>query len=147
MTVNREGAVDVSSARDSCSSHERSFIVDEGALTGCSGATSSLSLKAGSSLRLLQGRERGHAYWLKQTLVVCAELLVMLPGRHEVVWNGVENTAEDLGLERQPPVGNNISWNAQTTYIMYRTRYPDILPKLVADRVLKAIGVKLRLGS
>ncbi len=37
------------------------------------------------------------------------EFPVVLPGRHEVVWNGVENAAEDLGLERQLPVGNSIS--------------------------------------
>ena len=33
------------------------------------------------------------------------ELLVVLPGRHEVVWNGVENAAEDIGLEQQLSVG------------------------------------------
>lgn len=32
--------------------------------------------------------------------MVCDKLLVMFPGRNEVVWNGVENTAEDLGLEK-----------------------------------------------
>ena len=75
------------------------------------------------------------------------KLPVMFPGRHEVVWNGVENTAEDLGLERRLLVGNDISWNAQTTYIMDRTRYPDIRPKLVTDGVLEAIGIIFRLGS
>jgi len=30
---------------------------------------------------------------------------------------------------------------------MDRTRHPDIRPELVADGVLKAIGVILRLGS
>jgi hypothetical protein len=73
------------------------------------------------------------------------ELPVMLPGRHEVVWNGVENTAEDLGLERQLPVGN-VETRETTTYIMDRTRYPDIRPEFVADGVLKAIGVILWLG-
>ena len=79
-------------------------------------------------------------YWLEQTLVVCNKHPVVLPGCHEVIWNGAENMAEDLGLEQQLPVGNNISWNAQTTYIMDCTHYLDIRPKLVADRVLKAVS-------
>ena len=79
-------------------------------------------------------------YWLEQMLVVCNKHPVVLPGHHEVVWNGVENTVEDLSLEQQLPVGNNISWNAQTTYIMDCTCYLDIHPKLVADGVLEAVS-------
>jgi hypothetical protein len=46
-----------------------------------------------------QSEQERLAYWLKQTLVICDVILVMLPCGDEVVWHNAENTTEDLGLK------------------------------------------------
>ena len=47
------------------------------------------------------------SYRFVQTLVVEYEILVLLPGGHEIVRNSVEDLAIDFGLMRMSATANN----------------------------------------
>ena len=69
----------------------------------------------------------------------------MLPSSSAIVRYDAKNATEDLSLKWNLSVSSN--FDAENTYIMCRTGDPDIIPKLVADRVFEAIRIKLGLGG